>query len=272
MLAFAANSLLNRAALSGDAIGPGGFAFIRVASGALVLLALLSLRERSLPRPRAPRMLAVLGLAAYMLCFSFAYVSIDAGLGALVLFAGVQITMFTGALAEGENPPTRRWAGMALALSGLAILSVPTGGVAVTPVALFLMVCAAIGWGIYSLIGRKVTDPLEATAWNFLYCLPLVLLVQPLWPDTQTMSLQGVFLAAVSGGVTSALGYALWYAVLPALGATRGALAQLSVPAIALALGVLLLGESLTWPAVLAAGLIIGGIAVGLAPIGRTTG
>lgn len=270
MLAFAANSLLNRMALAQDAIGPGAFAAIRVASGAVVLIALLGLRARSWPRPAAPNLVGVAALATYMLGFSFAYVSMDAGLGALTLFAGVQVTMFVGALVEGERPPARRWLGMALALAGLALLNRPSAQVSPISGALALMACAAVGWGIYSLIGRRVTDPLSATAWNFFYCLPLVFAAALVFPDATALSRDGVLLAMVSGGVASALGYALWYALLPSLGATTGALSQLSAPAIALGLGALVLGETITWPAVLAAMMILGGIAVGLVPMSRT--
>jgi len=266
MVAFAANSLLNRLALSEGEIGPGTFAAIRVATGVLVLAALLIARDRAVPPPTRPEWTTVAGLTAYMLGFSFAYVSMDAGLGALVLFGGVQITMFVGALVEGGMPTLRRWAGMAFAIAGLAILAFPTGPVVVPPGALLLMACAAIGWGVYSLAGRRVTDPMAATGWNFLYSLPLVSIAWLFWPDTIAPSWNGIALAMISGGVTSAMGYALWYSLLPTLGATNGALAQLSVPAIALGLGALFLGEIVTSTAILAAVMILGGIALGVMP------
>lgn len=264
MVAFAANSVLNRLALAEGEIGPGGFALVRVAAGVAVLALLLILRERGLPRPARPQLAAIAGLTAYMLGFSFAYVSMDAGLGALVLFGCVQITMFLGALSEGDSPPLQRWAGMGLAMAGLALLTYPSGPVEIGAGALVLMGCAAVGWGVYSLAGRRVSDPLRATGWNFLYCLPLVMIAFLVWPDATPASPRGIALAVLSGGITSAMGYALWYALLPSLGATRGALAQLSAPAIAMAMGAVFLAETVTWPAVLAAALILGGIAVGL--------
>lgn len=270
MVAFAANSILNRLALSEGEIGPSGFAAVRVATGALVLAALLVFRNRGIPRPTKPQLAAIAGLAIYMLGFSYAYVWMDAGLGALVLFGGVQVTMFGGALVEGEKPSLQRWAGMLFAMLGLAILTLPTGPVAIDPGALLLMASAAVGWGIYSLVGRRVTDPISATGWNFIYCLPVVLVALLLWPDPIDASAFGFGLAMISGGVTSAMGYALWYSLLPMLGATKGALAQLSAPAIALALGALLLGETITWIAVMAAAMILGGIAIGLVPTRRT--
>ena len=267
MVAFASNSLLNRLALADAAIGPAGFAAIRVAAGAAMLLLLLSVRDRGVPRPPKPRPAAVAGLSAYMLGFSFAYVSLDAGLGALILFAGVQLTMFLGAMIEGERPQARRWAGMALALVGLAVLNWPKNPSAPAPGALALMALAALGWGTYSLIGRRARDPLATTGWNFVYTLPVVLLALGLRSDALPATPNGILLAILSGAVTSALGYALWYALLPQLGATTAALAQLSAPVIALALGALLLGETVNATSLLAAGLILGGIAVGL--VGR---
>lgn len=264
MCAFAANSLLNRAGLAGGGIGPAGFALIRVAAGAGVLGVLLTVRGRALPRPPRPNWGAVVALSTYILGFSFAYVSLDAGLGALILFAGVQITMFAGAVAGGDRFPIRRWLGMGLSLIGLAYLVWPSDSARISGGAIFLMALAAMGWGIYSLIGRRNADPLAATAWNFAYSLPLAAVVALVLMPTEPVGGEGIALALISGGVTSGLGYALWYRLLPGLGATTAALAQLTVPVIALAAAVLLLGEALTLRAVLACALICGGIALGL--------
>ena len=271
MVAFAANSILNRLALTDGEIGPAGFAAIRMATGAIVLVLLLAYRAGALPRPARPDVAAIASLALYMLCFSFAYISMDAGLGALVLFGVVQITMFSWALLEGQRPPVARWVGMLCSLGGLALLSWPQGPVVIAPAALFLMALAGFGWGVYSLIGRGVTDPLAATGWNFVYALPVVLVFLPVWPDPSLPAWNGVLLAMLSGGVTSAMGYALWYSLLPDLGATRGALAQLSAPAIALVLGALVLGETLSLVSLLAAALILGGVAIGLRPTRRAS-
>ncbi len=269
MIAFAANSLLNRLALLEGEIGPGGFAAIRVVTGALVLALMVIARNRSLPQPIKPQLVPVASLTIYMLGFSFAYVAMDAGLGALVLFGGVQLTMFAAVLAEGVMPPLQRWLGMGLAMTGLMMLTLPSGPIVVDYHSMALMTFAAIGWGIYSLVGRHVSKPLEATGWNFAYSVPIVIIVLFLWPDDIGPSLRGIMLAMVSGGITSALGYALWYSLMPTLGATKAALTQLSAPAIALCLGVLLLNETLTWVSFGAAVLILGGIAVGLIPLGK---
>jgi drug/metabolite transporter (DMT)-like permease len=265
IVAFAANSLLNRAALADNLIGPAGFSLIRVSSGALMLLALLSARGRSLPRAMRPDLLAIAGLSTYLIGFSFAYVSLDAGLGALLLFGGVQATMFAGAVLGGERPPPNRWIGMAVSGLGLVLLLWPSDEIDISLSAVSLMLAAAAGWGVYSLIGRSVTDPLGSTAWNFVYSLPVVAAAWLIFSDTQDTTTRGVALAIASGAITSGIGYALWYAILPKLGATVGALTQLSVPVIAITLGALLLSEDITIQAVAAAGLVLGGIAIGTA-------
>lgn len=260
MLAFAGNSLLNRAAVGAGLIDPFAFAAIRVAAGAVVLLALV--RARGLALPWRGRLGPVLALTAYMLGFSAAYLGLEAGTGALILFATVQVTMFAGALRGGEVLPPRRWLGAGLALAGLAALLLPgTGAVPALPPALAMM-AAGIGWGIYSLSGRAGADPLAATAANFALALPLVLL--PLAVAPLHVSAAGAALAVASGAVASGLGYALWFAVVPRLGAARAAVAQLSVPVIAMAGGALLLAE-LPGPGVLAAAaLVLAGVALAL--------
>lgn len=264
MIAFAANSLLNRAALSGGHIDASDFASIRVVSGAAMLWLLVALRSRSVPAPSRPDWAGVGGLVAYLIGFSFAYLHVDAGLGALVLFAGVQLTMFAGALTEGDRPPAARWVGMAVSLAGLAYLGWPGAGVPLPPVSIGLMAIASVGWGVYSLAGRRVSDPLAATASNFIYAAPLVVLAGLAARTGGAPTGPGILLATVAGAVTSGLGYALWYRVLPGLGATKGALAQLSAPVLALIGGALFLSEPITGRAVLASVLVLGGIALGL--------
>ncbi|WP_417259826.1 DMT family transporter [Celeribacter sp.] len=264
MVAFAANSILNRVGLSGGDIGPAGFALIRLASGALVLLALLWREgDRARHRPK-PDVIAVVALTAYIVGFSFAYVSLDAGVGALLLFGGVQITMFFGAFLAGQRIAARRWVGMVISLGGLCVLVWPTGAIHMPLGAVGLMLAAALGWGIYSLVGTRQSDPLRATAWNFAYALPLAAILCLAFVGGESFGARGVIIAIVSGGLTSGLGYALWYRLLPHLGATTAALAQLSVPIIALGAGIVLLDEPLTARAVLACALVCGGIAFAL--------
>jgi len=259
MLAFAANSVLNRWAVGPGHIGAVEFAMIRLAAGAVMLALLVRWRRGGWAWPGGRgRLAGVAGLSAYLLGFSLAYRGLDAGTGALVLFGTVQVTMFAGAVISREAVPARRWAGAGLALCGLALIAAP-GSVALLP--LLLMAAAGVGWGIYSLAGRGAADPLAATAWNFLLSVPVVLplslAVGVVAPDAM-----GMALAVISGAVTSGLGYALWYAVLPHLGAARAAVAQLTVPVIAALGGALLLAEPPGLQFWLAAALVLGGVAL----------
>ena len=264
MVAFAANSLLNRAALLEGGTGPAAFAALRLISGAACLALLASLNRapsatRLLSRDRA---IGAGSLAIYMLGFSFAYVSIDAGIGALILFGMVQVTMFSGGLLGGERPAAGRWLGTACALAGLAWLAWPNGDKALPLNASALMVCAAIGWGVYSLIGRRTADPLRETANNFIVASPVAVLIWLIFRDS--LDAQGVMLAIASGALTSGCGYALWYSVLPRLDASVAALSQLTVPVIAVLGGALFLAETPSMRIILASAVILGGVAVGI--------
>ncbi len=262
MFAFAANSVLNRMALIGDDTGPAAFALIRLASGALFLLFLVNLRGRP-AKWRAPNQFwRAATLALYVLGFSFAYLSLNAGIGALILFGGVQITMFIGALRAGETVPKIRWIGAGVAFAGLALLLWPVGAFAPDPAGVALMIAAAIGWGAYSLLGRGAGDPLGATAVNFTLALPVGLAMFLVFPDSITPT--GAVLAVISGAVMSGAGYALWYTVLPRMPATTAAVAQLTVPVIAVAGGLVFLGEPLTLRFILATILVLGGVIISL--------
>jgi drug/metabolite transporter (DMT)-like permease len=263
MMAFAANSVLNRSAVGPGHIGAVEFAMVRLVAGAVMLAGLVLWQRGGLAWPGASgRVAGIAGLSAYLIGFSLAYRGMDAGTGALVLFGTVQVTMFLGAVLSREVVPMRRWTGAALALGGLALIAAP-GAVGLGP--LLWMATAGLGWGVYSLAGRRTADPLAATAWNFLLSLPLVL---PLGLVSGVAAPDGigVALAVVSGAVTSGLGYALWYQVLPQLGAARAAVAQLAVPVIAALGGAVLLAELPGLRFWLAAVLVLGGVALGSGP------
>jgi drug/metabolite transporter (DMT)-like permease len=263
LLAFAANSLLNRGALQYELIGPGEFATLRVAFGALTLFILLAWRNKSLPKAKPLQFKGVVGLAAYMVGFSYAYVNLDAGLGALILFGTVQVVMFAAAVFSGERLSAYRWLGAVIALLGLVVLFLPDKEVNLPFNGVLLMLVAAFGWALYSLEGRKVSDPLLTSTWNFIYVLPITLLALLISGDSVLITFSGVLLALVSGAMMSGLGYALWYWVLPQLDVTVGALAQLLVPVFALILGALFLQEVVSLRATVAAALIVGGVAAG---------
>lgn len=265
LIAFAANSLINRGALIHELIGPGEFATLRVIFGGMTLFFLLVWRNKHIPKPQPIQIKGAVGLATYMIGFSYAYMSLNAGLGALILFGTVQVVMFVAAAFSGERLSIHRWFGSIVALVGLFILFWPDKNINLPLDSLGLMLLAGWGWAVYSLEGRKVIDPLLTTTWNFIYVFPVTLLVLLITVDGLVVTGHGVFLAFISGAVMSGLGYVLWYWVLPQLDVTIGALSQLLVPVIALVLGSIFLQEIITQRATIAAILIVGGVAVGSA-------
>lgn len=269
MCAFAANSVLNRLAIAEGRIGPFDFAALRLVSGALALWLLACLRGRKIDWSARRRLAGGGALLVYMLGFSWAYLDLAAGTGALLLFGGVQITMFAGALATGDGVPVRRWLGAGLAMAGLVWLLWPQVGAGAGVWPALSMGLAAVGWGVYSLIGRREGDPLAATAANFIVASPVALVVAVLMDGPVPgagLTAGGAGLAVLSGVVTSGMGYALWYRILPALGATRAAVAQLTVPVLAAAGGMALLGERPDLTFALATALVLGGVAIAALP------
>lgn len=262
LVAFAANSVLCRRALGEGAIDPASFSAIRLASGAVALVAILAMREGRRVRPSGS-WISTASLVLYAVGFSFAYLDLSAGMGALILFGAVQATMVFTALLEGDRPANREWAGMLLALSGLAYLVSP-GLTAPSLSGSLLMVIAGGAWGVYSLRGRGIADPLGDTAGNFVRALPLAAGLGLLTLPNSRASAEGVLLAVVSGALTSGVGYVLWYAALRRLSATRAAVVQLAVPVLAAVGGVAWLSETFSLRLVLAAVLILGGVGIAL--------
>lgn len=263
LVGFAANSLLCRLALGPRAIDAPSFTGVRLLSGALTLWVLTRSTKGALGGGSWASAAALFG---YAIAFSLAYLVLGAGVGALLLFGAVQLTMFTAGLRAGEKPQPLEWLGLASALAGLVALTLP-GASAPDPVGAALMVLAGVAWGIYSLRGRGAKNPLAVTADNFLRSLPMagvVVLVALPWAKA---SLPGVGLAVASGALASGVGYSLWYAALRGLSATRAAIVQLAAPALAAIGGVVLLGEKLTLRLVLSGFAIFGGVM--LAVLGR---
>ena len=209
----------------------------------------------------APDWRSVITLFIYMAFFSFAYLSLAVGTGALVLFGCVQLTMFIVALKSGENFSAISWAGLALAMAGLIYLVSP-GLTAPNPLGAGLMAIAGIAWGLYSLIGRSATDPVRATAYNFIYSVPLVIVTSLIFIADLQVSMRGASLAAASGAIASSIGYVIWYAALRGLRATSAATVQLSAPVIAAIGGVILLSEEVTPRLLFASAATLGGIAL----------
>ena len=259
MIAFAANSVLCRLALGAGLIDAASFATVRTISGAVMLAAILVVRQK--PVSAKPDWRSVLTLYLYMVFFAFAYLSLSAGTGALILFGAVQLTMFTVALRSGEHFSPVSWAGLVIAIGGLVYLVSP-GLTAPDPLGAALMTVAGISWGFYSLVGRSAADPIEATAHNFLYAVPLVVATSLVFRGDFAVTAPGAAYAVVSGAVASGVGYVIWYAALRGLTGTGAATVQLSVPVIAAIGGVLLLSEAVTLRLVVASAATLGGVAL----------
>ena len=261
LLAFASNSILNRLALVEGSADPAAFAAIRTLSGAAMLALLVLIRSGRMRLGGTGRATGTLSLTVYMLGFSYAYIALDAGIGALILFGGVQVTMFAAAILKGEALPPRRWLGAVLAFGGLMWLVWPSDPTAPPLLYAGLMGVAALGWGVYSLAGRAAADPMGETAANFVLATPLVMLAWAVASDG--IGATGVVIAVIAGAITSGVGYTLWYMILPSLDRSVAAIAQLTVPVIATIGGVLFLDEAITLRLVLASVIVLGGVAIG---------
>ena len=259
LMAFAGNSLLCRLALTRTRIDAASFTTIRIASGALVLLLLVQLRPGR--KHAGGSWPSALALILYAAGFSFAYVRLTAGTGALLLFGAVQATMITVGVLRGERLSALQSGGLLLAYAGLIDLVLP--GISAPPlVSAVLMLAAGAAWGVYSLRGKGAGDPTAVTAGNFVRAVPLAILVSVLAGSYRSVDSAGAGYAVASGALASGLGYAVWYTALHDLRATTAATVQLSVPVIAAAGGVLLLREPLTSRLLIAAACILGGVAL----------
>jgi drug/metabolite transporter (DMT)-like permease len=261
LIAFASNSILTRLALGGGAMDAATFTTVRLAAGAVVLAAIVRAQGGPSPLRGAGGLVGPLALFAYAAPFSFAYVRIGAAAGALLLFAAVQITMIGWGIARGERPSPRAWLGIALALGGLGWLTLPAVG-RPDPVGSALMIVAGAAWGAYSIAGKRATNALAANARSFVWAVPLALLLNLLFASSAAVSARGLVLAAASGGITSGLGYAIWYRALRGLTATQASVLQLSVPVIAAVGAVVVLHESVNPRLGISTVAVIGGLAL----------
>jgi drug/metabolite transporter (DMT)-like permease len=259
LVAFASNSLLTRLALGAHAIDAATFTALRLLAGAVVLVALVRVRDGGWRALRGGGAIGPVTLFVYAAPFSLAYVRIGAAVGALVLFGAVQLTMLGYGLFRGERPSPRTWAGLALATGGLVLLTAPAAS-RPDPLGVALMVVAGIAWAVYTIAGRTSREPVAANARNFLWSSPLALLMVGATAATTVISVRGITLALLSGGLTSGLGYVAWYRALPRLSVTQAAVAQVAVPILAAAGGVALLGEPLTPRLILSGAAVLGGI------------
>jgi drug/metabolite transporter (DMT)-like permease len=259
VIAFAGNSLLCRLALKQTGIDAASFTFIRIVSGAVVLWLIVRLRGGT--RSAAGSWSSALALFAYAACFSFAYTRLSAATGALLLFGAVQATMIGYGLWGGERLRPWQVAGLLCAFAGLIGLLLP--GLSAPPLdGAVLMLGSGIAWGIYSLRGKGAGDPIGVTAGNFLRAVPLAAGLSIAMLPWASLDSAGFWYAILSGALTSGVGYVIWYAALRGLNATTAATVQLSVPVIAAAGGIMLLGESITPRLLIASAAILGGVAL----------
>ena len=262
LVAFAANSVLCRLALGAAIIDPYAFTAVRLAAGAVTLLALVAWTSRRLAH-RSGRWSSASCLVLYAVPFSLAYVRLSAGTGALLLFGAVQLTMIGVGLRGGERPRALEWIGLLGAVAGVVYLVSP-GISAPDPLGAVFMIVAGVAWGFYSIAGKSAGDPTEATTGNFVKASLLVVPAAAIGYPWLALSSRGVLIAAISGSVASGLGYVVWYAALKHLTVTRGALVQLAVPMIAAVGGIAFLHESISLRLVIASVVILGGIAIGI--------
>lgn len=261
LLAFAFNSILCRLALGTNAIDAAGFTIIRLISGAAALLIISSFFGGKNAAVKQGNWLSAFFLFAYAICFSFAYLGLTTGTGALILFGSVQATMIIAALARGERPPVLEWLGLFAALSGLIYLVLP--GLAAPPLfSSILMALAGIAWGFYTLRGKGSANPLAETTGNFVRTFPLIVTASLPFLSQIHLSQRGIALAVISGAIASGVGYSVWYAALKFHTAARAAILQLSVPVLAAIGGVIFLSENVTIQLLVAAVLILGGISL----------
>ncbi len=269
LVAFAFNSILCRLALGAEAIDAASFTLIRLISGAVTLVAISLFFDRKESNEKRGNWFSAFFLFAYAVCFSFAYVNLTTGTGALVLFGSVQATMIFVALLKGERPKILEWLGLIFALGGLIYLVFP--GLSSPPFfSSALMAIAGIAWGFYTLRGKGSTNPLADTTGNFVRAVPMVILLSLPFIYQIHLSPRGILLAVLSGAIASGIGYSVWYAALKFHTATRAAILQLSVPALAATGGVIFLAETVSLRLILATVLILGGIS--LAILGRKYG
>lgn len=257
MLAFAANSVICRLALTGQHIDPASFSNLRLMSGALFLgLLILPRRGWSALRFNAG---ASLSLALYVMAMSWSYLQLDAGAGALLLFGTVQIAMIVYGWRRGERPGLTGYTGLAVAMAGTLLLLLP-GASAPSPVGALFMVISGLAWAFYTVAGKKMTDAVASTAGNFILAVPVCLIATLIIPGEWRTDAWGVLAAVTSGACASAGAYMLWYSLLPSISATFASTVQLSVPCIAALGGVLLLGETFSLQMLLSMLMVLAGI------------
>jgi len=257
---FSTSSLLARAALLDNSIDAYSFTFFRLLFGALVLIIVLYIKERKLNLTLTKNWHSSFMLFLYAICFSFAYINLDAGLGALILFAVVQLTIIFVALLKKERLNTKKSLGIILAFFGLIYLLLPSKDFEISIYHSFLMLISGVAWGFYTIFGKASSNATLNTTDNFVKSIVFLLFSSIFFIDNINISNYGILLAFISGGITSAIGYLLWYYLLPNLKIITSGILQLLIPPIAIFLGVIFLKEELTFKLIISTLIILSGI------------
>ncbi len=261
LIAFAANSVLTKMALGKNTIDASGFTIIRLLSGAIVLLIILRVSKNKNSSFKKGSWFSSSMLFIYAISFSFAYNSLDTGTGALILFGAVQITMITISTINGNRLHFSEWIGVIIAFLGFVYLILP-GVTAPSTIGFVLMSVAGVAWGIYTLNGKSSKYPLLDTTYNFIRTIPFLIILLIIVYKNITYTNEGIWLAVISGGITSGIGYTIWYIALGGLTATQAAVVQLLVPVIAAFGGVVFIAEKITLRLSLSSFMILGGILI----------
>ena len=261
LVAFAGNSILCRLALGNEQIDAASFAAIRLLSGVAFLLLIFKFSNQKEQPESKGSWVSALMLFVYAITFSYAYISLETGIGALILFASVQFTMVISSLFLGNKITALQWVGVTMAFLGFVYLVFPTLS---TPSAkgFSLMLVAGIAWGFYTLLGSASKNPLSDTLYNFSKTLPLVLVLLFFTVSQASFSSKGILIAVIAGGITSGVGYAIWYSVLTEISAIKASVLQLSVPVISALGGALFSDEAITIRLVISTAIIISGILI----------
>lgn len=259
MIAFAANSVLCRLALGNNTIDASSFTILRLLSGTLVLMTIIGLKYNKKRTTSKGSWIASSMLFLYAITFSFAYITLDTGTGALIMFGSVQITILLLSFITGTRLHLSEWTGVAIAFTGFVYLVLP--GVTSPSLAGFiLMTIAGFAWGIYTLKGQGSDAPLMDTSYNFLRTMPFVIILTIIALQNVSFTTEGIILAVLSGGIASGIGYMIWYVALGGLSSTQAAVVQLSVPVLAAMGGVIFMSEAVTLRLTISSLLILGGI------------
>ena len=261
LLFLASNSIYCKLALVNNYIDAYSFTILRLLFGAITLVLIYFYKTKKIYFSKKINWLSSFMLFSYAICFSYSFMNIDAGMGTLLLFTVVQIVMVLFSLFQKEKITVQKFFGVILALFGLAYLLYPKDSFEISLFHAFLMIIAGVSWAIYTILGKKSSDSLYNTMDNFVKSLIFIVIFYILFlPENMFITNKGLLLAFISGSVTSAIGYVLWYEVLPKMQFITAGIIQLFAPIISIVISIVFLNESLSMTLFLSATMIFIGI------------